>query len=95
MVNGEHTRPGPSRVWCPASRRTQDFGSPAQRRDVFDGTSKTAREDACAPRRVATINDQQPRQSTNLFLRQPLDVEVHHFAEVELSVHLRFWADVL
>ena len=62
----------PSRVWCPASRRTQDFSSPTRRSDVFDGTSKTAREDACAPRRVATINDQQACRSTSLLLRRPV-----------------------
>ena len=54
-----------------------------------------AREGACAPRRVATINDQQPRPSTNLFLRQPFDVEVRPLADMELSVHLRILADAL
>ena len=49
----------------------------------------------CVRRRTATMNDQQSRPSTSLSLRQPLDVEVHHLAEVELSVHLRSIADAL
>ena len=39
---GEHTRP---RVWCPASRRRQDFSPPLEV-EMSDGTLKTAREDA-------------------------------------------------
>ena len=66
IANGEHVRSGcgvrrPRERHVAATRltarRTQDFGSLTRRRDLFDGTSKTAREDACAPRRVATIND--------------------------------------
>ena len=49
----------------------------------------------CAPRRAATINDQQARPSTSLFLRLPLNVEVDDFAEVQLSFHLRSFEEAL